>query len=95
MQPAHKTPFFEKLEDRQLLSSGASTGLSKYLLVSANTAPAIEATPQLKAAKKTVKKAVSPAKNLLFFGNSFTLYNNVPEAVAQIAEAAGDRKSVV
>ena len=90
MQSTHKAPFFEKLEDRQLLSSCASTGLNKCPPTPMAATATVRAIPQAKVSKKAIKKAVPPAKNLLFFGNSFTLYNNVPEAIAQIAEAAGN-----
>jgi hypothetical protein len=39
--------------------------------------------------KLTPAVAVESPKNLLFFGNSFTLYNNVPSLVADVAQAEG------
>ena len=91
MQSNTASAFVEPLERRDFLScAAASTGLNH---VSAGNHTQITATVTPKAVKKTVKKAGTPtAKNLLFFGNSFTLYNNVPDAVAQLAVAAGNPK---
>ena len=62
MQSTLKSSFIEKLEDRQLLSSCAITGLSKNPPENPSAATGVHASPLAKVIKKTVKKAATKRK---------------------------------